>query len=93
MSSFKDIIDNLPESGGDDGSDDVMLNPDYLRHSSAVISDALQKGFDVLQLDNGDIVTTGTKVVVTQYRWDADKGKMRKLTAKERKEEEKKSKK
>jgi Protein of unknown function (DUF2671) len=46
----------------------------------------LQKGFDVLQLDNGDIVTTGTKIVVTQYHWDTEKGKMMKLSAKERKE-------
>ena len=92
MSSFKDIIDNLPESGKGENAEDVMLNPEYLRHSSTVISEALQQGFDVLQLDNGDIVTTGTKIVVTQYRWDAKKGKMRKLTAKERKEEEKKAK-
>ena len=47
-------------SAGDDLLTDLMDNPDYLRHSSAVINDALKEGFDVLQLPNGNIVTTGT---------------------------------
>src|ERR1700685_307956 len=54
----------------------MRLDPRYLRQSSALIQDALQKGFDVLQLANGDIVTTGTKTVVYQYRWENDKGKI-----------------
>lgn len=54
----------------------MMNDPSYLRQSSALINEALQKGFDVLQLANGDIVTTGTKTVVYQYAWDADKGKL-----------------
>jgi hypothetical protein len=54
----------------------MMLDPRYLRQSSSLIQDALQKGFDVLQLANGDIVTTGTKTVVFQYRWDEEKGKL-----------------
>jgi hypothetical protein len=56
-----------------------MANPIYLRQSSALINDALKNGFDVLQLANGDIVTTGTKVVVTQYNWNAAKGKLVKV--------------
>lgn len=54
----------------------MMLDPRYLRQSSALIQDALQKGFDVLQLANGDIVTTGTKTVVYQYAWNEEKGKL-----------------
>ncbi|MDE3059855.1 MAG: DUF2671 domain-containing protein [Pseudomonadota bacterium] len=54
----------------------MMLDPRYLRQSSSLIQDALQKGFDVLQLANGDIVTTGTKTVVYQYSWDEEKGKL-----------------
>jgi hypothetical protein len=54
----------------------MMLDPRYLRQSSSLIQDALQKGFDVLQLANGDIVTTGTKTVVYQYTWDDEKGKL-----------------
>lgn len=54
----------------------MMNDPAYLRQSSALINEALQKGFDVLQLANGDIVTTGTKTVVYQYAWDSEKGKL-----------------
>lgn len=54
----------------------MMLDARYLRQSSSLIQDALQKGFDVLQLANGDIVTTGTKTVVYQYSWDDSKGKL-----------------
>jgi hypothetical protein len=55
---------------------DMMSDPRYLRQSSSLINEALQKGFDVLQLANGDIVTTGTKTVVYQYTWDLEKGKL-----------------
>jgi hypothetical protein len=54
----------------------MMLDARYLRQSSSLIQDALQKGFDVLQLANGDIVTTGTKTVVYHYTWDQEKGKL-----------------
>jgi hypothetical protein len=54
----------------------MMLDPRYLRQSSSLIQESLQKGFDVLQLANGDIVTTGTKTVVYQYAWDETKGKL-----------------
>lgn len=55
---------------------DLMTDPDYLRQSSSLINEALQKGFDVLQLANGDIVTTGTKTIVHQYTWDDGKSKL-----------------
>jgi Protein of unknown function (DUF2671) len=58
---------------------DLMADPAYLRHSSALINEALQKGFDVLQLANGDIVTTGTKTVVYTYSWDASHAKLAKI--------------
>lgn len=54
----------------------MMTDPAYLRQSSALINEALQKGFDVLQLASGDIVTTGTKTVVYQYTWDNEKAKL-----------------
>jgi hypothetical protein len=65
----------LPDASGEAG-DELMRNADYLRQSSALIHDALQKGMDVLQLANGDIVTTGSKIVVTQYGWDKHKSKL-----------------
>lgn len=68
--NMKNTADNEPEITN------MMLDPRYLRQSSSLIQDALQKGFDVLQLANGDIVTTGTKTVVYQYTWDEVKGKL-----------------
>ncbi len=53
-----------------------MSSPSYLRQSSALINEALKTGFDVLQLANGDIVTTGTKTIVNKYIWDPVKGKL-----------------
>ncbi len=55
---------------------ETMSNPTYLRQSSSLINDALQKGFDVLQLADGDIVMTGVKTVVYQYSWDDKQGKL-----------------
>lgn len=63
-------------SEGEPEITNMMLDARYLRQSSALIQEALQKGFDVLQLANGDIVTTGTKTVVYQYAWDEEKGKL-----------------
>lgn len=60
---------------------DLMTNPEYLRHSSAVINEALKEGFDVLQLPNGDIVTTGTKTIVHTYIWDAGAARLDKSRA------------
>src|SRR3984885_11610519 len=54
----------------------MMMDARYLRQSSSLIQEALQKGFDVLQLANGDIVTTGTKTIVYQYTWDEERGKL-----------------
>jgi len=38
----------------------------------------LKDGFDVLQLPNGDIVTTGTKTIVNTFVWDAGKASLEK---------------
>lgn len=76
--SLEPLIAAAGTSGGNEEGD-VMTDSRYLRQSATLINDALQKGFDVLQLANGDIVTTGTKTIVTQYSWDDDKGKLVKL--------------
>lgn len=59
---------------------DVMFDARYIKNSSVLISDALQKGFDVLQMANGDIVTTGTKTVVYKYSWDEVTGKLKRTS-------------
>lgn len=73
------ITGNLPADAQDEAEEynaELMGDARYLRQSSALINDALQKGYDVLQLASGDIVTTGTKIVVSQYSWDEGKGKL-----------------
>ncbi len=78
---------NLPVSTLEDDNElAVMSDARYLRQSAALISDALQKGFDVLQMANGDVITTGTKTVVYTYTWDDDKGKLVRAKAKSKKE-------
>ncbi len=57
----------------------MMMDPRYLRQSSTLIQEALQKGFDVLQLANGDIVCTGTKTIVERYTWEDSKGKLSRI--------------
>ncbi len=70
----KSVAKSVAESSSD--VFDMMADPRYLRQSSSLINEALQKGFDVLQLADGDIVTTGTKTVVYRYTWDTEKGKL-----------------
>jgi hypothetical protein len=48
------------------------------------MNEALKNGYDVLHMENGDIITTGTKVIVTQYRWDPSKKKMMKVMSKQK---------
>lgn len=59
---------DLAQSGEAFGS--LMDNPAYQRDAGSIIRKALDEGLDVLHLPNGDIVTTGTKIIVSTYRWD-----------------------
>lgn len=77
LKKFSPVGKNGSKKGDIDSPVVNMMNdPAYLRQSSALINEALQKGFDVLQLANGDIVTTGTKTVVYQYAWDSERNKL-----------------
>lgn len=52
---------------------DSLSDPVYICKSSVLIMDSLKKGHDVMQLSNGDIITTELKTIMTQYLWDKDK--------------------
>ncbi len=86
--NFRKSAEPLPASGSD--ASNVMLDSRYIRQSAELISDALQKGFDVLQMSNGDVVTTGTKTVVYKYTWDDVGGKLKRssVTSKRNNKEE-----
>jgi hypothetical protein len=80
MTAIKDILKNLPSKAANTAAE-PMADPEYLRKSLRLINEALQKGMDVLQLENGDIVTTGTKIVHTKYTWDATSNQMVKVAS------------
>lgn len=84
--TYKNKLFSMTKSAQDSAGDDTLLsdlmaNPEYLRHSSSIINEALKDGFDVLQLPNGDIVTTGTKIITNTYSWDNAKAKLVKARA------------
>ncbi|MBL0319066.1 MAG: DUF2671 domain-containing protein [Alphaproteobacteria bacterium] len=57
----------------------ASFQADYAHASSAVIMDALRKGYDILQMPEGDIFATGSETVVYHYQWN---GKEKKLVRK-----------
>ena len=60
--------------------DDVFSEIKYICGSTSLIVESLQKGLDVAQLPNGDIIVTEVKVVNTQYTWNEAKQKMIKIS-------------
>jgi hypothetical protein len=58
------------------GERDVMSDMRYIRKSCSLITEALQKGCDVMHMPNGDIIITEVKTFTFQYSWDEKKGKM-----------------
>jgi len=55
---------------------DVMSDIRYISKSCSLITEALQKGCDVIQMPNGDIIINEPKIVTFQYSWDDKKGKL-----------------
>ena len=60
-------------------NDEVVSNlakdMNYIKKSSTIVSDALQKGSDIMQLANGDILITEVKTVTYKYNWNINKGR------------------
>lgn len=55
---------------------DIMSDVRYICKSCSLITESLQKGCDVMQMPNGDIIVTELKPVTFQYTWDDKKGKL-----------------
>ncbi len=81
--NIKDVINSIPKNSPK-AADDFMDDDNYIESCEEIINDALKHGHDVLHMENGDIITTGTKVIVTQYRWDSSKKKMLKVMTKQK---------
>jgi Protein of unknown function (DUF2671) len=57
-------------------SEDILTDIKYICKTSGLITESLQKGCDVAQLPNGDIIVSEVKTVNTQYSWDSEKNRM-----------------
>ncbi len=97
MTQKNRLLDKLNLPGRTDDGDatnvsssitEMMMDPRYLRQSSSLVNQALQKGFDVLQMENGEIVMTGTKTIIYRYQWDAEQGKLMKKAIEDKEEDE-----
>ncbi len=52
----------------------------YICNSTSLIVNSLQKGLDVAQLPNGDVIVTEIKTINTQYSWSENQQKMIKIS-------------
>lgn len=78
MSSTSRILTKLEEQlpqEADFDQNDIMADEYYTKKLSQLITDALQKGYDVMQLPSGDVIITEVKTVTYQYNWDQDKAR------------------
>lgn len=71
IESYKDENKNTATN-----EEDLMLDVRYVSKSCSLITEALQKGSDVMQMPNGDIIITELKAVTFQYTWDSKKGSL-----------------
>lgn len=78
MSTVRNFIKSLPEitNASEDPSSDI----NYIHKSAQLVSDALGKGSDVMQLPNGDIVVTEVKTVTYKYLWNKETHKFERHT-------------
>jgi hypothetical protein len=75
------LLKNIESYMSDDVSknsaeQDIMSDIRYICKSCSLITESLQKGCDVMQMSNGDIIVTELKPVTFQYTWDDKKGKL-----------------
>lgn len=78
MQPMNNALKNLPIRVSEADEQDVMSDIRYIRKSCSLITDALQKGCDVLQMPNGNVVITEIRTVSFQYEWNDTKGRFEK---------------
>ncbi|MDR0296679.1 MAG: DUF2671 domain-containing protein [Rickettsia sp.] len=62
-----------------DTGNNPFFNVRYICQSITLITESIQKGFDVAQLSNGDITVTEIKTVNVHYNWNPVKQKFVKV--------------
>jgi len=70
----KDLFTNQQEEN------DIFADINYICKTTPLIVESLQKGLDVAQLPNGDILVTEVRTINTQYSWDKNKQKMSRVS-------------
>jgi hypothetical protein len=69
---LKDIESYVAENAAKE-ENDLMSDVKYICKSCSLITESLQKGCDVMQMPNGDIIITELKAVTFHYIWDTKK--------------------
>lgn len=83
MSSVLNLIKNLPVAANSDEAN-LATDINYIRKSAILVNDALQKGSDIMQLANGNIVITEVKTVYYEYKWNEAKNKFERANSSSR---------
>lgn len=78
MSIVANLINNLPEITMPEANIASDLN--YVKRSSTLVHEALQKGSDIMQMPNGDIMVTETQIKTYKYCWNSQKGRFERVT-------------
>ena len=73
---LKNIESYIENDALETNEKDLMSDIKYITSSLSLITEFLQKGYDVIQLANGDIVTTELKLMTFRYSWDPKIGKL-----------------
>ncbi len=73
---LKDIESYIDEEQKIENDIDLMSDMRYVVKSCSLITESLQKGCDVMQLANGDIIVTELKPVTFRYSWDEKREKL-----------------
>lgn len=71
-----ETIEKTDAANAEANASQILTDLKYICKSTSLITDSLQKGFDVAQLPNGDIIITEVKTINIQYAWDKNKQKM-----------------
>ena len=74
IKNLQSLINSQPPRSRD--SQDPLDDVRYICRSGALITESLQKGSDVMQLPNGDLIITELKTITCHYTWDSLKGKL-----------------
>ncbi len=75
MVKIQNIKKYLGENQAEKEQKDIFSNVRYVCSAASLITESLKKKADVIQMGNGDIYITETKILTYKYNWSDKKGK------------------